>query len=186
MSSFHALSTPGQSSFTSWKAKTPPGTTWGNAYTGAIDSAIAKGIKVVLSYWEDGASSGGRIINMAAFNSMWNAVPERQRAARRVGPHEFFTFVEDAIAATVASLTRGAGEFAYNVGGGQRVALREVLDLIERLVGRAIVRRHVEPQHGDPRDTAADTRLARRDLGYEPRTNLERGLERQWEWQRNT
>ncbi|MFC6155391.1 alpha-E domain-containing protein [Kribbella jiaozuonensis] len=28
-------------------------------------------------------------------NAMWNAVPERQRAARRVGPHEFFTFVED-------------------------------------------------------------------------------------------
>jgi hypothetical protein len=51
-----------------------PGTTWGNAYTGAIDSAIAKGIKVVLSYWEDGASSGGKIINMTAFNSMWNAV----------------------------------------------------------------------------------------------------------------
>lgn len=97
-----------------------------------------------------------------------------------------FTFVEDAVLATVASLTRDAGEFAYNVGGGHRVALREVLDRIERLVGRAIERRHIEPQHGDPRDTAADTRLARRDLGYEPRTTLERGLERQWEWQRNT
>ncbi len=47
-------------------------------------------------------------------------------------------------------------------------------------------RRHIEPQHGDPRDTSADTRLARRDLGYEPRTTLERGLSRQWEWQRNT
>jgi UDP-glucose 4-epimerase len=96
-----------------------------------------------------------------------------------------FTFVDDAVAATVASLTRETGEFAYNVGGGHRVALHEVLDRIERLVGRPIERRHVEPQRGDPRDTSADTKLARRDLGYEPRTTLERGLSRQWEWQRN-
>ena len=96
-----------------------------------------------------------------------------------------FTFVEDAVLATMAALTRPAPEFAYNVGGGHRVALAEVLDRIERLVGRPIERRHVEPQRGDPRDTAADTALARRDLGYEPRTSLEQGLSRQWEWQRN-
>jgi UDP-glucose 4-epimerase len=96
-----------------------------------------------------------------------------------------FTFVDDAVAATVASLTRGTAEFAYNVGGGHRVALHEVLDRIERLVGRPIERRYVEPQQGDPRDTSADTTLARRDLGYEPRTTLEQGLSRQWEWQRN-
>jgi len=96
-----------------------------------------------------------------------------------------FTFVDDAVSATVASLTRETREFAYNVGGGHRVALHEVLDRIEGLVGRRIERRHVEPQHGDPRDTSADTTLARRDLGYEPSTALERGLSRQWEWQRN-
>ena len=97
-----------------------------------------------------------------------------------------FTFVDDAVRATIASLTRETKEFAYNVGGGHRVALREVLDCIERVVGRPIERRHIEPQHGDPRDTSADTKLARRDLGYEPRTSLEQGLSRQWEWQRNT
>jgi len=96
-----------------------------------------------------------------------------------------FTFVEDAIQATIAALTRPAAEFAYNVGGGHRVALVDVLHRIEGLVGRPIERRHIEPQRGDPRDTAADTALARRDLGYEPRTSLEQGLSRQWEWQRN-
>jgi uncharacterized alpha-E superfamily protein len=28
-------------------------------------------------------------------NAMWNAVPERQRAAKRLGPHAFFSFVEE-------------------------------------------------------------------------------------------
>jgi len=96
-----------------------------------------------------------------------------------------FTYVDDAISATMASLTRPVPEFAYNVGGGHRVTLNAVLDAMERLVGRAIERKHIEPQPGDPRDTASDTRLARRDLGYEPSTSIEEGLKRQWEWQRN-
>jgi hypothetical protein len=51
------------------------GTSWWNAYTGAIDAATAKGFKVVLSYWDDGvAASGGRIVNTTAFNTMWNTV----------------------------------------------------------------------------------------------------------------
>jgi len=96
-----------------------------------------------------------------------------------------FTFVEDAVRATVAGLTREAPACAYNIGGGHRVALNEVLDRIEQLVGKPVERRHVEPQPGDPRDTSADTTLARRDLGYEPGTALTEGLARQWEWQRS-
>ena len=50
------------------------GTAWWNAYRGAIDAATARGWKVILAYWEDGAASGGRITNLAAWNSMWSNV----------------------------------------------------------------------------------------------------------------
>jgi endoglucanase len=50
------------------------GSSWWNAYRGTIDAATARGFKVILTYWEDGAASGGRITNMNAFNSMWNTV----------------------------------------------------------------------------------------------------------------
>nr|MDT0657389.1 RICIN domain-containing protein [Micromonospora sp. DSM 115978] len=50
------------------------GTTWWNAYRATIDAATARGFKVILAYWEDGAASGGRITNTAAFNTMWNTV----------------------------------------------------------------------------------------------------------------
>jgi hypothetical protein len=50
------------------------GTTWWNAYRATIDAATARGFKVILAYWEDGAASGGRITNMNAFNTMWNTV----------------------------------------------------------------------------------------------------------------
>ncbi|MFB9474038.1 RICIN domain-containing protein [Nonomuraea salmonea] len=49
-------------------------TSWWNAYRGAIDAATARGFKVILAYWEDGAASGGRITNLAAWNAMWSAV----------------------------------------------------------------------------------------------------------------
>nr|MDT0658651.1 RICIN domain-containing protein [Micromonospora sp. DSM 115978] len=50
------------------------GTTWWNAYRGTIDAATERGFKVILAYWEDGAASGGRITNLAAWNTMWSNV----------------------------------------------------------------------------------------------------------------
>ena len=50
------------------------GTAWWNNYRGAIDAATARGFKVILAYWEDGAASGGRITNLAAWNTMWSRV----------------------------------------------------------------------------------------------------------------
>jgi nucleoside-diphosphate-sugar epimerase len=95
-----------------------------------------------------------------------------------------FTFVEDAVRATRAALVHPAPAPVYNVGGGHRVSLLDLLDAIAETAGRPVARRHVPPPPGDPRDTAADTARARRDLGYEPRTDLREGLRRQWEWQR--
>lgn len=47
---------------------------WWNNYRAAIDAATDRGFKVILAYWEDGAASGGRITNTAAWNTMWSAV----------------------------------------------------------------------------------------------------------------
>jgi len=94
-----------------------------------------------------------------------------------------FTYVEDAVSATVAALSQPAPGLTYNVGGGHRVTLNDVLSRIETVAGRAIERRRVDPPPGDPRDTSADVTLARRDLGFAPRVDLTEGLRRQWEWQ---
>ena len=50
------------------------GTAWWNSYRATIDAATARGFKVVLAYWEDGAASGGRITDHAAWNTMWSTV----------------------------------------------------------------------------------------------------------------
>jgi UDP-glucose 4-epimerase len=93
-----------------------------------------------------------------------------------------FTFVADAVSATVAAATRGVPGGVYNIGGGSRVSINEVLDVIGRVVGRRPLVTVGSAQKGDMRHTYADTSLARRDLEFAPTVTLEEGLaaERQW------
>jgi UDP-glucose 4-epimerase len=93
-----------------------------------------------------------------------------------------FTFVGDAVAATVTASLRGLGGAVYNIGGGSRVSMLEVIAVAREVTGREIEVLVEEKQKGDMRDTYADTSAARRDLGYEPRTSLREGLEREWDW----
>lgn len=93
-----------------------------------------------------------------------------------------FTFVEDAVAATMAAAERGAAGRTYNIGGGSRVSLTEVLALIERIAGTPLDIRREPAQKGDMRDTYADTTLARADLGFAPQTSLADGLAAEYRW----
>jgi UDP-glucose 4-epimerase len=93
-----------------------------------------------------------------------------------------FTFVTDAVAATVAAGERGVPGRAYNVGGGSRVSMNQVIEIIGRIAGRPLEVRREPAQKGDMRDTYADTSLARADLGFAPGVTLEQGIEAEYRW----
>jgi UDP-glucose 4-epimerase len=93
-----------------------------------------------------------------------------------------FTFVTDAVAGTIAAGARGVAGRAYNIGGGSRVSMNGVIEILERVMGRRLKVRREAPQKGDMRDTYADTSLARRDLGFEPRVALEEGIQAEYRW----
>src|SRR5216117_1641693 len=62
-----------------------------------------------------------------------------------------FTFVADAVSATLAAATRGVPGRVYNIGGGSRVSINQVFDMIGRVTGRQ-PRLHLDPaQKGDMR-----------------------------------
>ena len=93
-----------------------------------------------------------------------------------------FTFVSDAVAANVAAAKQGVPGRVYNIGGGSRVSVNQVLEMIGRIAGRKPLV-HVDPvQKGDMRHTYADTSLARADLGYQPTVGLEEGLAAEYRW----
>jgi UDP-glucose 4-epimerase len=97
-----------------------------------------------------------------------------------------FTFVADAVTATAAAAVQGVPGRVYNIGGGSRVSLREVFDLIARVTGREVSLDRQPPQKGDMRDTYADTTRAREDLGFRPSVTLEQGLAEMHRWMEST
>jgi endoglucanase len=52
---------------------TVSGAYW-NSYTGAIDMATSKGMRVILSYWESASSRNGSVDNLSQFWSMWQTI----------------------------------------------------------------------------------------------------------------
>jgi UDP-glucose 4-epimerase len=93
-----------------------------------------------------------------------------------------FTFVADAVAATANAATRGVPGRVYNIGGGSRVSVNRVLDIVGRLAGRPLDVRREGVQKGDMRDTYADTSRARADFGFVPTVTIEEGLAAECEW----
>jgi nucleoside-diphosphate-sugar epimerase len=93
-----------------------------------------------------------------------------------------FTFVDDIVAANLAAAERGVPGRVYNIGGGSRVSLNHVLEIVGRVAGRQPVIAREDAQKGDMRHTYADTTLARADLAFRPSTDLERGLAAEYAW----
>jgi len=93
-----------------------------------------------------------------------------------------FTFVADAVCATIAAAERGVAGRVYNVGGGSRVTINEVIEMIGRVAGRHPPITVDRVQKGDMRHTFADTSRARADLRFAPTVDLEHGLSAEYQW----
>ncbi|MCL4467968.1 MAG: GDP-mannose 4,6-dehydratase [Deltaproteobacteria bacterium] len=86
-----------------------------------------------------------------------------------------FTCVSDIVQANMLALSAPAG-MVFNVGGGSRIGLSEVIDMIGRLM-KAKPKIDFKPsQKGDVKDTSADLTRAKETLGYVPQVSLEQGL----------
>ncbi len=91
-----------------------------------------------------------------------------------------FTFVSDAIDATIRVMESGEGIF--NVGGASEATISEIISRLEEISGSTLNVTHAPAAKGDVRRTAADTTRLRTELGWRPTTPLDEGLARQWEW----
>ena len=96
------------------------------------------------------------------------------------GQRRDMTFVSDAVEATVAALRAPAG--VYNVGGGTRATVDEMIRVVKEVTGASFEVRYGPEAEGDVRSTWADSSLAERVLGYRPRVGLEEGVASQAEW----
>jgi UDP-glucuronate 4-epimerase len=93
-----------------------------------------------------------------------------------------FTYVADAVDATIRAMEAAPGGAVYNVGGGEAASMHEAIGTLERITG-ASVRVHTRPAaRGDAKRTAADITRIRNEVGWAPTTPLADGLRAQWSW----
>ncbi len=96
-----------------------------------------------------------------------------------------FTYIDDIVDGLCRALERCAGYHLYNLGESQPVSVMELVAGLEKALGRkAVIEHHPQPP-GDVDQTYADVTLARRELGYEPKTDLADGLARFVAWLRS-
>ncbi|SDL99662.1 UDP-glucuronate 4-epimerase [Daejeonella rubra] len=97
-----------------------------------------------------------------------------------------YTFVEDTIQGIEAAIDYDQSDFEIiNLGNHQTVTLSELIHSIEKICGKqAIIDRQPE-QPGDVPQTYADISKAQKLLNYHPKTELETGLLRFYEWYNN-
>jgi nucleoside-diphosphate-sugar epimerase len=95
-----------------------------------------------------------------------------------------FTYVADIVQGTIAAGEKAPPGSTYNLGGGSRVSMLDVLEVIGQEMGDRLQVVHEETQQGDARNTAADISWAERDLEYAPGWTVEQGLREQVAWHR--
>ena len=93
-----------------------------------------------------------------------------------------FTYVGDAVDATILAMERAERGAVFNVGGGEEATMREAISLLERVSGRTLDVRHVSVAMGDVSRTNADVSRIHAVLGWRPETSLDDGLARMWSW----
>lgn len=91
-----------------------------------------------------------------------------------------FTFVDDIIQGTILAAKRGLG--TYNLGTGQPIKLTQMISTLEKSLGKKLQKIFQPSPEGDVEKTHADISKAKKELGYFPKYNLEKGIDECVKW----
>jgi len=95
-----------------------------------------------------------------------------------------FTYIDDIIDGTIAAIEKCNGYNIYNLGESRPVTVNDLVAAIENALGKKAVRQYLPVQPGDVERTYADVSRAEKELGYNPRTEIQTGLTKFVEWLR--
>lgn len=95
-----------------------------------------------------------------------------------------FTYIDDVVSAILASLDYKEGCSIFNIGNENPQSVNTLIEIIENNVGNKALTRQLPMQQGEILETFADIDITRKELGYNPKTNLEEGIAQFVQWYR--
>jgi len=96
--------------------------------------------------------------------------------------HRDWTYIDDILSGFVRALDKAMPFELINLGCGRPVENLQFVRIIEQLLGKSAQITNIPSPASEPLITYADISKARRLLDYEPKTNVEQGLEKFIRW----
>jgi len=100
-----------------------------------------------------------------------------------------YVHVDDLSRAHIAvfeKMDEHSGFIHYNLGTGRPTSVKEILDMVERVVGKPVPHEEVPRRAGDPPSLFADNKKAVSQLQWKPNfTNIEQIIKTAWDWHRS-
>ena len=93
-----------------------------------------------------------------------------------------YTYINDTIQGIYNSISRLKGFEIYNLGESRKVSLSEVIETIEKALGKKATKEFLPSQAGDVNATFADISKARKDLDYSPSYDFKKGISEFIRW----
>jgi UDP-glucose 4-epimerase len=92
-----------------------------------------------------------------------------------------FIYVEDLAEAHVLALKSIAKNKIYNIDGKERISIRKIAETIQTILGNVKIE-FTPARPGDFAGKEVSNELAKKELGWEPKTSFEEGLKRYIKW----
>jgi len=92
-----------------------------------------------------------------------------------------FVYVEDLAEGNALALKSIAKNKVYNLDGKEKISIKQIAETIQKIIGNVKIE-YIPTRPGDFRGRVASSELAKKELGWEPKTSFEAGVERYIEW----
>jgi len=98
-----------------------------------------------------------------------------------------YTYIDDIVSGIIGAINNHENINCeiYNLGNSYPISLNDFITKCERTIGNTGNYEVLPNQEGDVPHTYANIDKAKKDLGYSPKTTLEEGLKKTYEWLKN-
>jgi len=93
-----------------------------------------------------------------------------------------YIYIKDAIDAVMGLLLKNPGDKIFNLGSGTGHTLNELLEIMEKVTGKKVKKIYKEKRNIDVLANVLDIKLISEKLNWNPQTQIEKGIEKTYEY----